>query len=190
MRQSLISLLRRSFMATHKISDYTVGPTEEFFFDTNVWIFVFAPIAGSKPYKQKMYSRLLKEIRSRNACLWINSLVIAEYVNAVLRLEFKQWVERNQKIAVDFKHDFRPTSDYQTALTDIKGQVTAILGICQRRPDDFNALNIENIITSMGNKLDFGDSMIVDMCQRYNLKLVTDDKDIIDSEHPFSVLTA
>lgn len=177
-------------MATHRISDYIVGPTEEFFFDTNVWIFLFAPIAGSKPYKQKMYSRLLKEIRSRNACLWINSLVIAEYVNAVLRLEFKQWIARNQKVAVDFKRDFRPTSDYQTALTDIKEQVTAISSMCQRRPDDFNALNIEKIITSMGNKLDFGDSMIVDMCQKYNLKLVTDDKDIIDSNHTFSVLTA
>ena len=177
-------------MATCKISKYTVGPTEEFFFDTNVWLFVFAPIAGSKPYKQKMYSQILKDIRLRNACLWINSLVIAEYVNAVLRLEFKQWTERNQKYGVDFKRDFRPTADYQAALTDIKGQVAAILGICQRRPDDFNALDVDNIITSMGNKLDFGDSMIVDMCRRYKLKLVTDDKDIAESEFPFTVITA
>ena len=177
-------------MATCKISKYTVGPTEEFFFDTNVWLFIFAPIAGAKPYKQKMYSQILKDIRLRNACLWINSLVIAEYVNAVLRLEFKQWTERNQKYGVDFKRDFRPTADYQAALTDIKGQVTAILGICQHRPDDFNVLNVDNIITSMGSKLDFGDSMIVEMCRRYKLKLVTDDKDIAESEFPFTVITA
>lgn len=177
-------------MATCKISKYTVGPTEEFFFDTNVWIFLFAPIAGSKPQKQKMYSQLLKDICSRDACLWINSLVIAEYINAVLRFEFKQWTERNQKYGVDFKRDFRPTADYQAALTDIKDQVTAILGICQRRPDDFNALNVEDIITSMGCKLDFGDSIIVDTCKRYKLKLVTDDKDIIESDFPFTVITA
>lgn len=177
-------------MATCKVSKYTVGPSEEFFFDTNVWIFIFTPIAGSKPQKQKLYSQLLKDIRSRSACLWINSLVIAEYVNAVLRFEFKQWIERNQKYGVDFKRDFRPTKDYQIVLSEIKDQVADILSICQRRPDDFNALKVEDIITSMGCKLDFGDSMIVDMCKRYNLKLVTDDKDITESEFSFTVITA
>ena len=177
-------------MATYNISKYTVGPTEAFFFDTNVWIFIFAPIAGSKPQKQRKYSQLLKDIRSRNACLWINSLVISEYVNAVLRFEFKQWTERNQKYGVEFKRDFRPTQDYQEALADIKDQITTILGICQRRPDDFNALNVENIITSIVCDLDFGESMIIDMCKRNNLILVTDDKDISKADLSFTVITA
>ena len=102
----------------------------------------------------------------------------------------KRWTERNQKYGVEFKRDFRPTQDYQEALADIKDQITTILGICQRRPDDFNALNVENIITSMGCDLDFGDSMIIDMCKRNNLILVTDDKDISKADLSFTVITA
>lgn len=177
-------------MATCKISNYEVSATEEFFFDTNVWIFIFMPIGEAKSKKQKLYSQLLKDICSRDACLWINSLVIAEYVNAGLRLEFNQWKERNQKYGAEYKRDFRPTKDYEIALDDIKNQVAEILKICKRRPDDFNSLNVDGIISSMGNKLDFGDSMLVDMCERYRLKLVTDDKDIATSGFSFTVITA
>ena len=54
-----MKLLIVRFMATCKIANYTVGPSEEFFFDTNVWMFLFAPLAGAKQSKQKAYSKLL-----------------------------------------------------------------------------------------------------------------------------------
>lgn len=99
-------------MKASKIKYGQVGEQDKYFFDTNVWMFLFAPLASSKFYKQKTYSSLLKEIMSRNATIWINSLVVAEYVNAVLKLEFKQWMKRNKLTNADFKHDFRPTNEY------------------------------------------------------------------------------
>lgn len=81
-------------MKASKIKDVQVGAMDSYFFDTNVWMFLFAPLAGSKASKQRTYSKLLGEIMSRKATVWINSLVVAEYVNAVLRLEFKQWKRR------------------------------------------------------------------------------------------------
>lgn len=179
-------------MATFRIKDYTVAPTEGYLFDTNVWIFLFAPIAGSEKYKQKEYSRLLADIMRRKATLWITSLIVSEYVNAVLRMAFKQWMHKNRLISADYKHDFRPTEDYRTTLQDVKAQVSGILRICERRPDDFNHIDIGTIISSMGvTEYDFGDAMIADVCKRnQEIRLVTDDTDITGADLPFTVITA
>lgn len=116
---------------------------------------------------------------------------MSEYVNAVLRLAFKQWKNVNSRYGADFKHDFRPTADYKSALSDVKTQVADILSICERRPDDFNSINIGAIINSMSTTCDFGDAMIVDVCNRNReIRLVTDDSDIAGAELPFIVVTA
>lgn len=179
-------------MAVCKIKGYNVAPTESFFFDTNVWIFIFAPIAGSKQYKQRIYSGFFNEILSRKATIWVSSLIISEYVNAVLKLEFKQWMRRNKLINADYKHDFRPTADFKIALEDVRAQVADILRVCERRPDNFNSIDVDAIITDMGNySYDFADSMIVNLCNRNReIKLVTDDTDISLSDTKFTVLTA
>lgn len=177
-------------MATYKISDYTVGPDEEFFFDTNIWMFIFAPLAGAKPYKQKAYSKLLRDIVSRGATIWINSQVIAEYINRCLRMEFEKWKKRSQSYTADFKNNFRSTSDYASTLQDTKSQVSAILQKATRYPDDFHMIDVNAIISSMGNSLDYGDAIIVDLCKRKNFKLVTDDSDITETEFTFKVITA
>ncbi|MBQ7868806.1 MAG: PIN domain-containing protein [Prevotella sp.] len=179
-------------MATCKIAKHEVSPTYSYIFDTNVWIYIFAPIAGVKPHKQKEYSQLLKDIRSREATIWISSLIVSEYVNAVLRIAFKQWMHSNKLYTADFKHDFRPTAEYKAALSDAKLQVNAILGICERRPDDFNHIDVGNIIASMNTtSYDFGDAMIANVCERNKeIHLVTDDTDITMAEVPFNVITA
>lgn len=44
-------------MATVKeITKYDVSSTDLFFFDNNIWVFLFAPIAGSKKEKQAVYA--------------------------------------------------------------------------------------------------------------------------------------
>ena len=177
-------------MATCKISKYTVGPNEEFFFDTNVWMFIFAPIAGSRQDKQKTYSSLLGEIISRGAMIWINSQVVAEYINRCLRMEFKQWKDLKKLPDADFKRDFRPTQEYASALTSAKSLISAILQKCTRQSDDFTAIDIDAIIKSMGASCDYGDAIIIDLCKRKKYKLVTDDSDMTKTEFPFTVITA
>lgn len=177
-------------MATCKIKNYTVGTNEEFFFDTNVWMFIFAPLAGSNAAKQGAYSNLFSSIQSRGAFIWITSLVIAEYINAVLRLEFKQWKHRNGLLQADFKHDFRPTEDYKVALGDIKNQVSDILRFTHRHPDDFHTLNVESMIDNMGDSMDYGDAVFVDYCRRDRITLVTDDTDIVNNCTTLTILTA
>jgi predicted nucleic acid-binding protein len=177
-------------MATCKISQYTVSPTEEFFFDTNIWMFIFAPIAGSQQKKQKVYSAFFSEILSRSATIWINSQVVAEYINRCLHIEFDQWKDRTKDYGADFKRDFRSTPEYLSALNDAKSNISAILQKCERHPDDFNSIKIDSIIASMGSSRDYGDAIIVDLCKRKKFKLVTDDGDMTKNEFSFDVITA
>lgn len=177
-------------MATCKISNYTVSPTEEFFFDTNVWMFLFAPLAGAKQNKQKAYSKLLGEIISRGATIWINSQVVAEYINRCLRMEYEVWKKDPQNCNANFKHDFRQTEDYKSTLRDTKSQVSSILQKSTRYPDDFHTIDVDGIISSMGTSLDYGDAVIVDLCKRRKFKLVTDDGDMTNTVFSFDVITA
>lgn len=176
-------------MAVFKVKDYTVGPSDTFFFDTCVWICIFAPIAGAKLCKQKAYSSLLADIRSRGAFIWINSQVVAEYVNAMLRMEFEQWKKRNSLYQADFKHDYRTTSEYQSALQEIKNQMHDILSLAQRHPDDFHSMNIEKLIADMGQTMDYGDVIMTSYCKKDHITLVTDDRDIVNSRLGINVIT-
>jgi len=185
-----MKLLIVLFMATCKMSNYTVGPTEEFFFDTNIWMFLFAPLAGAKQNKQKAYSKLLSDIISRGATIWINSQVVAEYINRCLRMEFEVWKRNTQNYYADYKRDFRQTEEYKTTLKDTKSQVSLILQKSTRYPDDFHMIDVDEIISSMETSLDYGDAVIVDLCKRKNFKLVTDDKDMKNSDFSFDVITA
>ena len=189
-RQSLTKQVTVPFMATCKISKYTVGPTEEFFFDTNIWMFIFAPIAGSQPNKQKIYSAFFREIISRGATIWINSQVVAEYINKCLHIEFDQWKDRTQNYGADFKLNFRPTPDYLSALKDAKSNISAILQKSVKQSDSFSSIDVNSIIESMGSSLDYGDAIIVDLCKRNKYKLVTDDGDMTKNEFSFDVITA
>jgi Zn-finger protein len=79
------------------ISTYIPKATDIFFFDNNVWMFLFCPIANAKKEQQKKYSQFYKEVNSVSACIWINSLVLSEFCNAWLRIEFKNWKNKNDK---------------------------------------------------------------------------------------------
>ena len=177
-------------MATCKISGYNVCPSDGFFFDTNVWIHIFGPIASAHSQKQLEYTRLLREIRTVGATIWISSLVISEYVNAVLRIKFGQWKQANGYNNANFKRDFRITNDYLEALREAKTAIDEILLVSTRRPDDFHLLDVSSVLATMGNTHDYNDAVIIDDCRRHGMKLVSDDKDITLANLPFQVITS
>lgn len=105
-------------------------------------------------------------------------------------MEFNGWRKRTGKFDADFKHDFRSTHDYLATLQDTKSQISAILQKATKYPDDFHAIDVDAIISSMGKSLDYGDAVIVDLCTRKKFKLVTDDSDMANAELPITIITA
>lgn len=178
-------------MKVDKLKDHNVSPLNSYLFDTNVWLYIYGPMAGSEKKKQSQYASLLRDIVDRKAGLFITSMVLSEYINRVLRIEFEQWKRRNNLYGADYKQDYRPTEDFQEALDDVKAQVKEILhNVTQKRPDDFNNIDIDGIINSMSNSADFNDVYLVRCCECGNMCFVSDDKDIANIQSTIRLIQA
>lgn len=161
----------------HDVRSYSVSSDDVLFFDNNIWMYLFCPIANARKGKQKEYSSLLNRARSARAGIWINSLVLSEFCNAWLQIEFRNWKKQVENIAKhSFKKDFIPTSDYKQTVSEIKESVSTILSIAEPAPDDFTSINIDAVFAEFENS-GFNDSYYLELAHKNNWKIVTDDAD-------------
>ena len=151
---------------------------QNFLFDSNIWIFLFAPLANVHKEKQNKYSRLIRNIQSNRGTIYITSLIISEYVNRVLRLEFALWKANCNIRNPEFKKDYRPTSAYDEALKNVKSQVQDILKLTVKYPDNFQNCPVDSLLNQMNKDCDYNDLYIVHSCDVTNSILVSDDKDM------------
>lgn len=171
-----------------KIKDYKVTSGDIFFFDNNVWMFLYASIAGVGGAKQKAYSGLLADIQSAKATIFISSLIISEYMNRCLRLRHKQWEERTRQVNTDYKKDYRPTDDFKNAVEIVKAEVRDIMTVCLKTPDNFNAIELNNVFKNF-EICDFNDAYYVELCKMGKYKFVTDDSDLFDVLDNIEIIT-
>ena len=172
-----------------RMDSYEVKSGESYFFDNNVWMLLFSPIANSRLQSQRKYSKLLSEIRSRGGMIFISSLILSEYVNSNLRFSFNLWKKTSGNVMADYKKDYRPTQEYRDEVAAVELQVREILKITERKPDDFNAISIDGVLKKMANS-DFNDEYYIRLCELNNLKLVTDDTDILSTQRNVEIITA
>ena len=83
---------------------------------------------------------------------------------------------------------FRSSKDFDDAQKAAYGEMTDILSIAQRKPDDFHALNINELLNAKG--MDFNDAYYANFCKLNNLILVTDDRDLQTTPLDITILTA
>jgi len=158
------------------IKIYEPKSRDIFFFDNNIWMLLYCPIGNYHSKKQKEYSAFYKLILQSKASVFVNSLVLSEFCNAWLRLEFNQWKKDPKHISADYKKDFVPTETFKQTVEDIKPIVKRIIQSSHQAADDFNSINIDNIFRHFG-MVDFNDSYYVELALRNGWKIVTDDRD-------------
>jgi predicted nucleic acid-binding protein len=162
----------------HDISAYQPSSTDVFFFDNNVWMFLFCPIVGYGRPKQKLYAAFFDKINTAKSCIWINSLVLSEFCNAWLRIVYNNWKKKTENtVNNDYKKDFVGSNTYNDSIEEIKLTLQSILKNVERATDDFNAINLDHIFTELEN-CDFNDSYYLELASRKKWKIVTDDADL------------
>lgn len=174
-----------------RIRNFKVKSGDYFFFDNNIWMSLFSPISGANSYQQNIYSGLLRDIQTARATIYINSLIVSEYINRSLRLNYSLWRDKEFKAGnrfIDYKRDYRSTDEFNTAQKAVYDEMTDILSIALRKPDDFNALNLDDVINAKG--MDFNDAYYANFCKLNRLILVTDDRDLQASPLDITILTA
>ncbi len=167
---------------TYHIKKYGFSPENIFFFDTNVWLYIYGPVAY-QDWKSGIYSSALKKMHDLGCPIYTNSMVISEFINSFARMEFKQ-----QFTFTRFK-DFRNSSAFLSTAEEIAYNVKRILNITLRCDSDIADLDLVHIVEYFETgSYDFNDLIFTEICKSRNMVLVTHDGDFKGSG--LEVLTA
>lgn len=147
------------------IKDFDVKSNQSFLFDNNIWMFLYCPIANYNAKKQASISKLFETILSRDCSIIVNNLILSEFCNAYLRLDYNLWKDEASNLGKSFKKDYFLTERSRDTREEISSIVeNKILKFSDKYPDSFNALNFGNIWTYY-KEIDYNDSMIYEQCK-------------------------
>lgn len=165
------------------IDHYNFKSSDKLLLDTNVWMYVYGP---QRPNDKDVivYSEAVKNIFQARSCIYINALIISEFINSYARSKWKHLAPELK----DFKK-FRSRHDFKNVAQEIAGATKQVLKNCIRIEDDFDSLPIDNLIEEYASgDFDFNDQILSLLCEKQALKLVTHDGDFKGCKIP--VITA
>ncbi len=172
------------------IQKYEPKSGDVFFFDNNIWMFLFAPIISSHKKKQKVYSDFYQKILQNRAAIIITPLVLSEFANSYINIEFGIWKSKNSSNYAGIKDSelrkkiYYKTPEFKTVTDSIKSCIHTILKCAERISDNFNAIQFPNVLEYFGES-DFNDSYYIELARYHHSlpvpslwKIVTDDADL------------
>jgi predicted nucleic acid-binding protein len=166
----------------HSIESYDFPEGKSYFFDTNIWLYIYGPI-GWPDERSDVYSRALKEIRNSEGTIYINCMIISEFINAFSRIEFKQ-----QSDFTRYK-EFRNSLSYRAIAQEIAYNVRKILKNTLTCDPELQVIDLPGVMDIFEQgKYDFNDLLFAQICSAKGLVFVTHDKDF--SELGVEILTA
>lgn len=162
------------------LRNFEIKTNQSFFFDNNIWMYLFCPIGDYNRKKQESVSKLFENIIDRNNSIIINGLILSEFSNAYLRLDFKLWKEEKQLPLANFKNDYFHSERAKETRQIISSIIRSkILKFSDKHPDSFNALNFDEIL-SYYEILDYNDAIIYYECKNKKWILVSEDSDFLN----------
>ena len=157
---------------------------DQLFLDANIWLYIYCPQSPTASSNVRTYSQVFKRILSAKSRVYVDVLVISEFINRYARTQWQLIASHIEQ----FK-DFRNSSYFQPIAQDITNDVKRILKHCSRIESGFETLGIRDLLDQYATgSSDFNDQVIVELCKREGLTLITNDGDFRGQEIP--VLTA
>lgn len=158
-------------------SEYEIKSSDEIFFDTNIWLLLFCPIANYNQHDQRKVSKFYERLLSRKTHIIINGLVLSEFSNAYLRMDFDLWKKETNQYSASFKKDYFNSERSERVRSLISSTIEKkILSTSHKYPDSLNSINISQVLEYY-KTLDFNDSMIAKQCSNKKWILFTHDND-------------
>lgn len=165
------------------VANYNFNPADKLLLDTNIWLLVYGP---QRPGDNRVaiYSQALSRILAAQSHIYIDVLIVSEFINAYARLKWKLLPTS----PTDFKQ-FRKSGDFKSIAQDIAADVKRVLQHCMRVENGFDSLKIDALINEYAaGDSDFNDQILAALCKKEGLKLVTDDGDF--KSQGIAVITA
>ena len=171
------------------VSLYNPIEGEQCFLDANIWLYLFCPIGNYKKDVVNKYNKFFLKLKLKKARIYTSLMVLSEFFNAYLRIEFKILQTSDPIKYKDFKKDYRQTSDYEVMAKQVCDLMkNTIIKSSIRLDDGFSKLNIDEIL-DYGTGFDFNDNCYAAICRPHKIKIVTNDKDFLYNFKDIDVVT-
>ncbi len=159
------------------ISSYTFSNDDRLFLDANIWLTVYGP-SPKTDRKQRIYSGALKDIRNVGASIFIDPLILSEFINVYARYEYNIF-SVNPKPSYK---NFRNSTDFIPIAQDIGRQVRYILGMCECVESGFTTTSLHDLLNEFARGgADFNDQMFCRLCTAQEYTFITHDGDFKNS---------
>lgn len=158
----------------HDLASYTFVSGEQILLDANIWLYLFPAPANPHQSFAHQYSTAFSNLVRAQAQPVLDPMVLSEYLNRYCRIEW----EANFKAPHRSFKKFRQSADFHSVASSAQTFVERILNFCHIHsvsPDELN-LN-QALVDFTSGKVDFNDALLVDICKKRNLKLMTNDSD-------------
>ena len=160
------------------ISDYAFRHKDRLLLDTNIWLLIYGPNRPNDS-RVKVYSQAFNNMIKAKSQIYIDVLVTSEFINSYVRTHVG--FKKRKNASIDFKA-FRKSKSFEPIAKSAADMMKRVLKDCRRIESEFEILTINSIIDEYAKgKSDFNDQIIATICEKNNLKLVTDDGDFKDT---------
>jgi len=161
---------------TIDITVHSFADTDKLFFDTNIWLYLYGPQGAPNDRKTQIYSNALAKAVRAKSQIWLDVLVVSEFVNRFARMEYDiHFPDRTRR--PEFKQ-FRNHPDFQPISRAIVATVRNILKFATRIESGFSDIDINALLTEFETiPNDFNDQVLACLCKNNSLMLVTHDLD-------------
>lgn len=158
---------------------------DTFLLDANVLLSVYGPNANKEAYTS-FYSDALVKMRTSKCNIFIDTLILSEFVNRFAHWAFDQLPPEEKPLT--FK-EFRKSENFKPVAQEIADDVRRIIDYADCCDSEFESIDMEELLSeyALGNS-DFNDQIIARLCKRRGFILVTHDGDFAGGE--MDILTA
>lgn len=171
------------------INHYKPKNTDEFLFDTNVWIYITIPGLSYDQTLPQIYSNFFGVIRNSKAKILTSFIIISEFVNRYLKNQFKLYNEKNNT-QLTYK-EFKTKQEYEESykyITNIVNNVILKNSELVTMPNEL--VEQDSKIYNYNVNCDLNDNYIVELSEYYECFLVSSDRYLVTLPAEIDVLSA
>ncbi|MFH1136635.1 MAG: PIN domain-containing protein, partial [Pseudomonadota bacterium] len=138
------------------------------------WLYLFPAPGNPQQQFASQYSSAFKRLVSAQAQPMLDPMVLSEYLNRYCRIEYKGHFKR---LYSTFKQ-FRQSRDFSEVASGAEIFAFKILNFCQVHSLPANQLDLNQALNDFASgQADFNDALLIDICKKRKLKLMTNDAD-------------
>lgn len=173
------------------INDFVMNKEDTYFFDTNIWLYLYVGIGNMSQHKVDKYSELLSEIIEGKAQIVTTSLQISEFINAYFQIEYRAELEMLGKSRTEYsyKQEYRKSESFFKTVKVMRKIVSnKILKYAKKFDDNFSELEISEVLPD-DKEFDFNDEYFLYICEKNSITMVSHDRDMLSSTRNVKLIT-